>query len=126
MSEDQAFFAKLLLRDNVFVSSKCWDRYRQHEASCYAVAKRPGQRNAARRRYLRWLKSYLSQQDPATVPLRETVAQELRRLSLRAKVLGRCRQGVDWTLKQTRRLARAVLPAPLLSWSGEISEIATP
>jgi hypothetical protein len=42
----------------------------------------------------------------------------LRRLSLRAKVLGRCRQGVDWTLKQTRRLARAVLPAPLLSWLG--------
>ena len=118
MYEDQAFFAKLLLRDMVFVSSECWDRYRQHPDSCYAVAKRTGRRQAARHRYLRWLDRHLTEQGVLTGPVREAVAQELRPFRVRARVLGACRRAAGGARGALRRAARATLPTALRSWLG--------
>lgn len=100
MYEDQAFFAKLLLRYPAYASGETWDRYRQHPDSCYAVAKASGTREAARRFYLTWLRDHLRQHRLAEGPVRRTVHAELRRVS------------------PARRLARALLPAGLRSWLG--------
>ena len=57
--EDQAFLTKVYLNEPVFVSSGCWDRYRQNPASCSAIVKQAGQYHSFRERFLRWLKAYL-------------------------------------------------------------------
>jgi glycosyltransferase involved in cell wall biosynthesis len=116
MYEDQAFFAKLLLREPVFVSGECWDRYRQHSASCYAIAKRTGQRQAARHRYLRWLARYLAAQGVRSGPVREAVAQELRPFSLRTRAEAGYRRVVNRAREQVKLVARATLPSGLRTW----------
>jgi glycosyltransferase involved in cell wall biosynthesis len=91
---DQVFHAKLSLRFPVLIADECWDRYRQHEdSSCRTVA-RAGQTDAAFKRYLDWLETYLAVEnvaDPAVWtalrkaqrpyrhPLLHRVARSLRR-----------------------------------------------
>jgi hypothetical protein len=78
----------------VLIADECWDRYRQHEdSSCRTVA-RAGQTDAAFKRYLDWLETYLAAEgvvDPAVWtalrkaqrpyrhPLLHRVARSLRR-----------------------------------------------
>lgn len=67
MYEDQVFFAKVFANKAVFISDKCWDKYRQHSESCCAVAIETGQfhpedPSPATLIFLTWLKSYLIQQ----------------------------------------------------------------
>jgi glycosyltransferase involved in cell wall biosynthesis len=57
--EDQALLAKLYLTAPVYVSSRCWDRYRIHPNSSCAVAERTGQAAKDRRLYFGWLRDYL-------------------------------------------------------------------
>ena len=57
--DDQAFYAKICLELPVFVSDRCWDKYRQHSGSGCATADAPRER-AARIEFLQWLESYLS------------------------------------------------------------------
>ena len=47
MYEDQAFFAKVYLKAPVYVTSECWDRYRQHPGSCCSIAQDTGQYHAS-------------------------------------------------------------------------------
>lgn len=56
---DQAFYAKLFLESSVLVAEACWDRYRLHNASSCAEARRSGELAVTRLRYLRWLDGYL-------------------------------------------------------------------
>lgn len=63
--EDQVFFSKLLLAHDVFVTSKVLDYYRQHPASCCAIASQGGGTRSsrlleARRAYLQWLYAYVA------------------------------------------------------------------
>jgi len=60
--EDQVFCAKICLNAPVFVSSKCWYLYRQHDASCVSVGQKTGKTDAARLLFLNWLANYLSLQ----------------------------------------------------------------
>ncbi|NEQ79830.1 MAG: glycosyltransferase family 2 protein [Moorea sp. SIO2I5] len=67
MYEDQAFFAKVYLKAAVFVTSDCWDWYRQHSNNCCSMAEQagkytPGHLNPAHLTFLNWLSKYLSQQ----------------------------------------------------------------
>jgi glycosyltransferase involved in cell wall biosynthesis len=62
MHDDHAFLARLCLHHGVFVSSECWDRYRQHEDSICATAERRGEVRTARRTYLAWLRGFLQQE----------------------------------------------------------------
>jgi glycosyltransferase involved in cell wall biosynthesis len=57
--EDQAFLIKVYLRENVFVSSESWLRYRVHPESCCSVTMRNGQYHPVRRFFLNWLGVYL-------------------------------------------------------------------
>jgi glycosyltransferase involved in cell wall biosynthesis len=60
--EDQAFFAKVHLKESVYVASECWDRYRKHPDSCVAVVRQAGQADSVRLFFLNWLEKYLSEQ----------------------------------------------------------------
>jgi glycosyltransferase involved in cell wall biosynthesis len=57
--EDQAFLAKIYLNVPVIVAEACWDRYRMHDMSCCALAKRNGSMDQCRRLYFEWLQRYL-------------------------------------------------------------------
>lgn len=63
MYEDQVFFSKVLLQIPVFVSDRCWAKYRQHSDSCYNnTVKDLEKARAARLIFLTWLKNYFQQQ----------------------------------------------------------------
>jgi len=59
MFEDQACYAKLLLDGPALVVNRSWERYRIHDDSCCAVARRDGSAASARATYLEWLDGYL-------------------------------------------------------------------
>jgi glycosyltransferase involved in cell wall biosynthesis len=59
--EDHAFLTKLGLAFPVFVSSRCWLRYRQHTASCCAKAEVSDEARRERLALLRWMKQYFQE-----------------------------------------------------------------
>jgi glycosyltransferase involved in cell wall biosynthesis len=77
--EDQVFYAKIALAGPVFVTSRGWDRYRQHRDSDCARAAVSGRASAARERFLRWLDRYLTERGVADATLRDLVQRELSR-----------------------------------------------
>lgn len=81
MYEDQAFFAKLFLEQDAYITGVSHDRYRQHPDSTCQRAIRAGEHHAelpspARLEYLRWLREYLSRKS-SDRRLRADVAREL-------------------------------------------------
>jgi glycosyltransferase involved in cell wall biosynthesis/SAM-dependent methyltransferase len=60
--EDDAFLAKLQLRESVFVATECWNRYRRHENSLLSIMTITGKTPAGRLFYLTWLETHLTQQ----------------------------------------------------------------
>lgn len=80
--EDMALYSKLFLRYPVYVADRCWDLYRQHADSCWAVATRTGEyregsAGPARLRFLRWLDGYLASAEANVPLLRWTVRRKL-------------------------------------------------
>ena len=73
MFDDQAFYAKVMLRERVLVVPECWDRYRRHPDSLYATAKREGTVRAERLVYLAWLREYLTTQGVTSGPVWKAV-----------------------------------------------------
>ena len=66
--EDIAFLAKIFLSVPVYVSSKCWDRYRRHPGSMWAEAQRGEGEERSRAFYFRWIAEYMKSRgvkDPA-------------------------------------------------------------
>lgn len=59
MNEDQAFYAKVCLQAPVYVSDRCWDRYRQHADSQCNISESHGETQILRFEYLSWLENYL-------------------------------------------------------------------
>ena len=59
MFEDQLFFAKLMLHFPVFVSGRCWAKYRQHSASTSALSAGTGGGLITQIRYLEQIRRYL-------------------------------------------------------------------
>jgi glycosyltransferase involved in cell wall biosynthesis len=62
LHDDQAFLARFCLHHGVYVANKCWDRYRQHDASLCASAQRLGDVARAREVYLAWLQDLFQKQ----------------------------------------------------------------
>jgi hypothetical protein len=112
MYEDQAFFAKLLLRGPAFVSGESWLRYRQHDGSCYATSKRTGQGYDARRFYLTWLRGYLARQELVDARVIRVLEQELRPYRLSTRLVRRVRQVVRRVATSLRDVARRGPPRP--------------
>jgi glycosyltransferase involved in cell wall biosynthesis len=60
--EDQAFLVRVYLKESVFISSECWDRYRLHPDSCVTVVNKAGEYDSVRSYFLSWFEKYLRQQ----------------------------------------------------------------
>jgi glycosyltransferase involved in cell wall biosynthesis len=92
MYEDQAFLCKVYLREKVYVSSSCHNRYRQRPASLVSRVHESGKYQLVRNHYLEWFRHYL-QQHPvaypaveelltkAQFPYRQSFIQQLRSIS---------------------------------------------
>ena len=60
--EDRVFFVKIALSGGVYVADHCWVKYRQHDSSSSTAIDRADGRAEARKAYMTWLESYLSEQ----------------------------------------------------------------
>ncbi len=100
--EDQIFRAKAYLHGSIFVSSEIFDRYRQHDESCFHMAKATGQSDATRRQFFLWLRDYLDMvdfHDPV-------VRMQLRRKMLRYDhplIYRMGRSALAWVQRVARR-----------------------
>jgi glycosyltransferase involved in cell wall biosynthesis len=99
--EDMALYSKIFLRYPVYVADRCWDWYRQHPDSCWAVAQRTGEYveggpNPARRMFLSWLQEYLAGEEIRAPEVSRLVALHLLpyRYPRLYAVLRRVRAGV--------------------------------
>lgn len=59
--EDQAFLHKIYLREKVYISSDCQNKYRQRTGSIVQKVKSDGHYHMVRRYFLEWLKDYLQE-----------------------------------------------------------------
>ncbi|TKB70434.1 MAG: glycosyltransferase [Nitrospira sp.] len=59
--EDQFFLTKVYLHASVWVSSRCWDKYRMHPDSCSTVVAREGRYDAVRQRFLERFEAYVNE-----------------------------------------------------------------
>jgi len=62
MYEDQAFLCKVYLKEKVFVSAACNNKYRQRASSLVSSVHHAGKYHAVRGFYLRWFEQYLKHQ----------------------------------------------------------------
>jgi glycosyltransferase involved in cell wall biosynthesis len=105
--EDQACLGKVYLCAPVYVSSKCWDRYRQHGASCtWQISFQEYHRT--RRHFLLWFKRYL-QERPTPHPAVKRLLAE----SLKAYRWFRLKFFLKMVKRTGRKASRAVLPPAL-------------
>ena len=100
--EDHAMLTKIYLAAPVYISNRCWDRYRIHPGSIGGVAARTGAIPTLRRHYLDWLRNYLVEQNVND----EIIWREWRQASLfyRHPVFHFLKRGAR-RLKRTLRLA---------------------
>lgn len=73
---DQAFYTKMFLAAPVYVANRVWDKYRLHEQSAVAIAKRSGTVRQERGLYLEYVADYLKRQRLATGPVWRAVQIE--------------------------------------------------
>ena len=118
MYEDTIVLAKICLKSAVYVSSKCWYKYRMHPEACTHVSWLKGEDNAAEARYLDWIESYLTQEgvsDPQ-------IWQALRKTKWRChnsrlySLLQKIRHPVSSTKELMKAVGRKVLPNSLRIW----------
>jgi glycosyltransferase involved in cell wall biosynthesis len=62
MYEDQAFLCKVYLKETVYVSALCHNKYRQREASLVSAVHESGNYHKVRAYYLYWFRDYLHAQ----------------------------------------------------------------
>jgi glycosyltransferase involved in cell wall biosynthesis len=117
MYEDTVFFAKVCLRAPVFVTSECWDRYRQRSDSTCAVAYVTGQYKPAYLTFLTWLKQYLAEQGVQETELWKALRQAL--WPYRHPILSRLLEPhyvVTQVKGLVKRIARRTLPVGIRRW----------
>jgi glycosyltransferase involved in cell wall biosynthesis len=87
--EDQVFAAKICRSTPVYVSGRCWYRYRQHLNSCCLTAERNGRLERSRDPFLRWLVAYLEREGLSGSDAWRVARLELRRRSPSRRLLAR-------------------------------------
>ena len=112
MYEDQVFYTKICLNAPVFVSGKCWYRWRKHPASACAVALSTGVYEAARLNFLKWLRQYLSQQEIKDSEIRKALNEEMFKCSHPAlfNLFRHTRYRALVTKERLKSLVRRTLP----------------
>lgn len=115
--EDQAFFAKLSCSAAIYVSDRCWYKWRKHADSACSEAVSSGKYQAERLRYLLWLKNYLSQEGILRDELSRTLKNQIWKC--RHPSLSRLRNSVQnprWITDTLRSLAHHIVPSVCRQW----------
>jgi glycosyltransferase involved in cell wall biosynthesis len=94
--EDQVFAAKICRTTPVYISGRCWYRYRQHPKACCQTAQREGRLDSSREPFLHWLLAYLEQEGLAGGDAWRLARLELdrRHLGSRVRLAAKRRLGV--------------------------------
>ncbi|MDQ6890481.1 MAG: glycosyltransferase family 2 protein, partial [Bacteroidota bacterium] len=77
MYEDQVFLSKIYLNENIFISSACNNRYRQRPDSLIGKSFDNGNYYNVRKRFLVWLKKYISDNNIAYRDVQEKLENAL-------------------------------------------------
>lgn len=117
--EDDAFLAKVQLRESVFVDSECLSRYRRHENSLLSIMKNTGKTRETQLFYLNWLEKYLAQQRVDSDDIREALRRAL--WPYRHPILDSIRNAKRLvTIPNVKglliRAVRQTLPTPIRDW----------
>jgi glycosyltransferase involved in cell wall biosynthesis len=102
--EDQVFAAKICRTTPVYVSGRCWYRYRQHDDSCCIAAVREGRLDAARAPFLRWLVGYLEEQGLSGGTAWQLARAELDRKPSPSRRRGMRLDGTRWLVRRVATL----------------------
>jgi glycosyltransferase involved in cell wall biosynthesis len=114
MYEDQAFYSKVSLVTPVFVSTQCWDKYRQHSASMCAVSDRQGQTLTARIAFLEWLEVYLFEKTINDPEIWQALKRELWFQGQVGPAIGGRKMKILKRLKKwLLKLEESLLPVPV-------------
>ena len=121
--EDMVFHSKVFLKAPVYVSGRCWDRYRRHPDNSWKRAVKAGlydpvNPNPLRRKYLVWVESYLLREGANDRELWHTLRKELwpyrhpalYRLSRNSRTMAR------EAAELLKSVARRVLPVTARQW----------
>lgn len=118
MFEDQVFHSKVCLIAQVFVSSRCWYKYRRHSDSCCSRAEAAGMHNSQRLTFLNWLDDYLRSQGNSDAALLRALKGE--RWKARHPRLSRLREDLRYrtaSFKETLKSSlREALPVAVYRW----------
>ena len=90
--EEHTFLVKLYLHSPIYVSSRVWSDYRQHDRSCSAAMAREGTYDEVRERFLRWFQDYLASTGQTDLRIHLALEKALqasvsRRVGVRARRL---------------------------------------
>ena len=113
MYEDQAFLCKVYLKETVFVSGACHNKYRQRESSLVSSVHESGNYHKVRSYYLYWFRDYLHGQ-----PFRYKAVEKLLRkaqLPYRAPLLYKLK--VDLPQQLRKVLIRLLIRLGILNYS---------
>jgi hypothetical protein len=115
---DQGIYFKICLHSSVFVSGRCWGRYRQPPHASTQQAVNCGHVESARLAFLYWLKEYLREvqicDSEGWLELRRQIW--LYRVPARQGRMARARRWIRWVKKWTLRLEQRCLPPNFRRW----------
>lgn len=116
--EDQVLHSKLSLKEPVFVSSKCWYKYRKHPDSCCAVAERNDELHSERLTFLNWLEAYSSDQGVDDPQLRNVIKNERwkSRHPLLAGFVRHANYRTNIITETLKSIVRPALPNTVYRW----------
>lgn len=102
--EDIAFLSKIFLNVPVYVSTRCWDRYRRHDESLWSTAQQDGGEERSREFYFQWLDAYLKKLEVKDQEIWELYRE--RSWRYRHPTLAECADQVRSALRPIRDLMR--------------------
>jgi glycosyltransferase involved in cell wall biosynthesis len=113
MYEDQAFFCKVYLKEIVYVSASCHNKYRQRTTSLVSAAHKSGNYHKVRSYYLYWFRDYLHGQ-----PFRyKAVEKLLRKAQMPYRMPWLYKMTVDLPQHGRKLLIRGLIRLGLLNYS---------
>lgn len=113
MYEDQAFLCKVYLKETVFVSAACHNKYRQRPASLVSGVHSAGAYHKVRSYYLYWFRDYLRGQ-PFRYP---AVERLLRKAQMPYREPVRYKVTVGFPMQLRRLLIRVLVRLGILNYS---------
>lgn len=118
MFDDQGFYTKICTRVPVYVSSRCWYRYRRHpDAYCVATLAQ-GRHHHEREVYLNWVEAYLTEHRLGNAEVWAALRRELRpyRHPIWHRIASRVERTVQRAVVFTKKVVRRLMPQPIAAW----------